>query len=56
MPYQDRHPGEGEIVQSAALPDPATRVQDEPNSARNIQIVIAVGLVVAIIVAVFGSY
>ncbi len=56
MPYQDRHADEAELATSAAVPDPVEQTQKDPNGARSIQVVILIGLVVAITVAIFGSY
>ena len=56
MPYQDRHPldlGAAEASPSDTVPSAAQR---EPNSSRNIQIIIAIGLLAAIAVAVIGRY
>ena len=54
MPYQEYHISEPSEP-DPALGQPGKRSADE-NNARTIQIMIAVGLVLAIIVAVFGSY
>ena len=56
MPYQDRHADEAELASSGAIPESVEQTQKDPNSAKTIQVVIVVGLVVAIIVAIFGSY
>ncbi len=53
MPYQDHH------LSDANLPivdsDSGEPAQNAPN-ARSIQIIVVVGLVLAIVVAVFGRY
>ena len=57
MPYQDRHPLEGSDVEAApTLSAAANAPETAASNARTIQIVIVVGLVGAIIVAIFGSY
>ena len=55
MPYQERQidDGSSQVAESSV---PVFQAQEQPNNARTVQIIIAVGLVAAIIVAVFGSY
>ena len=56
MPYQDRHPLDASGVDSAPASPPVAQSQQDPNSARTIQIIIVVGLLAAVAVAIFGSY
>ena len=56
MPYQDRHPVEaGYVEPTPAVAATASSPEATANDARTIQIIIVVGLVAAIIVAIFGS-
>ena len=56
MPYQDRSVEAHPSADPPADPrSPAPR-QTEANNAKTIQIMIVVGLVLAILVAIFGSY
>ena len=55
MPYQDRHPIDAVNDQTLAAPSVPTAT-GEGNYGRNIQIVIIVGLVAAVVVAIFGHF
>ena len=55
MPYQDRQLGEGSDPAGEKKP-PVFQAQEQPNNARTVQIIIAIGLISAIVVAVFGTF
>jgi hypothetical protein len=56
MPYQDRHPSDGSDFEIIPARPTNMKLPEAASNARTIQISIVVGLVAAVLVAVFGNF
>ena len=56
MPYQDRHPTDGSDFEVLPVTPRSADRPEATSNARTIQIIIVVGLIAAVVVAIFGNF
>jgi hypothetical protein len=56
MPYQDRHPTDGSDFEVLPVTPRSADRPETTSNARTIQIIIVVGLIAAVVVAIFGNF